>query len=217
MQDNGSKPERKCFTAAEWRVIEAHRTPRQVQSFLRKLKYNREEDVSSQRSFREVIRRKSAHCLEAAITAAVILEQHGYPPLLLSFESVDKLDHVIYLFKAPSGWGSVARSRDEGLHGRKPIFKTPRQLAASYFDPYVDFTGRITGYAVVDLRELGNYDWRFSTRNIWKVENYLVDYPHTTLTMTDRRYESLLQKYREFRARYPYRQATYFDNRHEWM
>lgn len=217
MQPNSSKPARSSFTAAEWRIVEAHRTPRQVQSFLRKLKYNREEDVSSQRSFRQVIRRKSAHCLEAAITAAVILEQHDYPPLLLSFESVDKLDHVIYLFKSASGWGSVARSRDEGLHGRKPIFKTPRQVAASYFDPYVDFTGRITGYAVVDLRELGSYDWRFSTRNIWKVENFLVDYPHKSLEMSDRRYEKLLQQYKDFRAKHPDRQATYFDNRAVWM
>ncbi|MBY0548581.1 MAG: hypothetical protein K2W95_15025 [Candidatus Obscuribacterales bacterium] len=217
MQTNTSKPARSCFTAAEWRIVEAHRTPRQVQSFLRKLKYNREEEVNSQRSFREVIRLKSAHCLEAAVTAAVILEQHDYPPLLLSFESVDKLDHVIFLFKAPSGWGAVARSRDEGLHGRKPIFKTPRQVAASYFDPYVDFTGRITGFAVVDLRELGGYDWRFSTRNIWKVENFLVDYPHESLEMSDRRYEKLLQQYKNFRAKYPDRQATYFANREVWM
>lgn len=210
-------PDRSAFTAEEWRIIEKHRTPAQVQRFLKGLKYNKEEDVSSQRSFREVIRRKSAHCLEAAITAAVILEQHGYPPLLLSFESVDKLDHVIYLFRSPTGWGSVARSRDDGLHGRKAIFRNPRMVAASYLDPYVDFTGRITGYAVVDLAELGNYDWRFSTRNIWKVEKFLVDYPHKPLTMSDSRYEAMLQKYKDFKAKHPNKQARYFDNKNVWM
>ena len=32
------------------------------------------------------------------------------------------------------------------------MFRTLRALAASYVDPYVDFTGHITSYAVVDLR-----------------------------------------------------------------
>ena len=66
-----------------------------------------------------------AHCLEAALFAAVVLEQHGYPPLLLSFESIDRLDHVIFVYKQRGRWGSVARSRDPGLHGRKPVFATP--------------------------------------------------------------------------------------------
>src|SRR5256885_8545461 len=44
-----------------------------------------------------------------------------------------------------------SRSRDPGLHGRKPVFSTPRALALSYADAYVDFTGRVTGYAVVNV------------------------------------------------------------------
>ena len=51
------------------------------------------------RSFREVIKRNEAHCLEAAVGAAVILEQHGYPPLLLDLESHDLLDHVSFCFQ----------------------------------------------------------------------------------------------------------------------
>lgn len=211
------KPDRSAFSSAEWRLIEKYRTPRAVQAFLRTLHYNHEEDGDSQRSPREVMKRKSAHCLEAALTAAVILEQHGYPPLLLSFESVDQLDHVIFIFQSKGLWGSVARSRDAGLHGRKPVFKTVRQLAASYLDPYVDFTGRITGYAVLDLNQLANYDWRFSPRNLWKLENYLLKFPHLPLTMSDKRYKMLLKRYQDFRKRYPKRQALYFDNREVWM
>ena len=60
-------------------------------------------------------------------------------------------------------WGSVARSRDPGLHGRRAVFATPRALALSYVDPYVDLTGRVTAYAVVDLRVMGTYDWRLSS------------------------------------------------------
>ncbi|MBX9686721.1 MAG: hypothetical protein K2X27_08465 [Candidatus Obscuribacterales bacterium] len=211
------KPNPEAFTAAERRIIEKYRTPRQVQAFLRKLKYNREEEGDSQRSFREVVKRKSAHCLEAAITAAVILEQHGYPPLLLSFESVDELDHVIYIFQKNGLWGSLARSRDAGLHGRKAVFKSPKELAASYIDPYVDLSGRITGYAVVDLNELGNYNWRFSKNNLWKLEDFLIAYPHKKLGCSERHYQKLLKRYREFRERYPKRQALYFENKNLWL
>jgi hypothetical protein len=198
------KPDQTAFTSAEWRIVEKHRNPRSVQAFLRKLKYNHEEEGDSQRSFREVIKRKKAHCLEAALTAAVILEQHGYPPLLLSFESVDELDHVVYLFQANGLWGSIARSRDAGL-------------LLSYVDPYVDFTGRITGYAVVNLDSLGNYDWRFSSRNLWKLENYLINLPHKSIRTSEAHYQDLLQRYKEFRARYPKKQARYFDNVHLWI
>ena len=59
------------------------------------------------------------------------------------------------------------------------MFATPRALALSYFDPYVDFTGRVTGYAVVDIAALmGDYDWRLAETNVWKVERMLLDYPH---------------------------------------
>src|SRR6185503_12928425 len=145
-------PPRSAFTAKELRLVDRLRTPAAVQRFLNELPYNKERGGETLRSFRGVVREDTAHCLEAALTAAVILEQHGYPPLVLSFESVDRLDHVIFVYKTPTGWGSVARSRDPGLHGRKPVFTSPRNLALSYVDPYVDFSGRVKAYAVVDLR-----------------------------------------------------------------
>ena len=194
-----------------------HRTPRQVQRWLHALPYNHERRGETLRSFRGVVRRHAAHCLEAALAAAVILEQHGYPPLLLSFESIDQLDHVIFVFRQDGRWGSVARSRDPGLHGRKPVFATPRELAASYMDTYVDMTGRVTGHAVADLRELGGYDWRLSERNLWKVERWLIDYPHRPIGISDRRYRDLHERYQRYKARYPDRKPAYYDNWHEWM
>src|ERR1700730_15317851 len=122
------------------------------------------------RSFRGVVQHGCAHCLEAALFAAAVLEQHGYPPLVLSFESIDELDHVIFVYRQRGRWGSIARSRDPGLHGRRPVFATPRALALSYVDPYVDETGRVMEYTVADLRALGSYDWRLSDTNVWKVE-----------------------------------------------
>src|SRR6478752_3290530 len=166
------------FTRAERRLVASLRTPRAVQGFLNRLPYNNEPGGrATLRSFRGVVAHGCAHCLEAALFAAVVMEQHGYPPLVLSFESIDRLDHVIFVYQRGGRWGSVARSRDPGLHGRLPVFGSPRALALSYVDPYVDYTGRVTGFAVVDVRrEMGHYDWRLSETNIWKVERMLLDY-----------------------------------------
>jgi hypothetical protein len=184
-----------------------------VQSFLNRLPYNTEPppDPATLRSFRGVVRSGTAHCLEAALTAAVILEQHGFPPRVLSFESIDELDHVLFVYQRAGQWGAVARSRDPGLHGRRPVFRSARALALSYFDPYVDFTGCITGYAVADLRELGTYDWRLSERNIWKVERFLMDLPHRPIHGSPRRIERLRARYFKFRREHPGQKPLYYD------
>jgi hypothetical protein len=212
-------PDRPAFTRTERSLVERLRTPRAVQRWLRTLPYNWEKDGETLRSFRGVVRLGTAHCLEAALAAAVVLETHGFPPLLLSFESQDKLDHVLFVFREGGRWGSVARSRDPGLHGRKPVFDSPRELAASYMDAYVDLTGRVTGYAVADLRELGGYDWRLSSRNVRKVEKWLVEYPHRPLPMPEDRYLRALERYKQFRARFPDPaiRPMYFDGRANWL
>jgi hypothetical protein len=212
------QPTANSFTPRELRIIERHRTPEQVQRFLRALPYNWELKGDTLRSFRQVVRLNTAHCLEAALVAAVILEQHGYPPLVLSFESKDGIDHVIFVFRRKGRWGAVARSRDAGLHGRKPVFRGIRDLVWSYFDPYVDFTGRITGYQLADLRVLGKYDWRLATTNIWKVENYLLELPHRKLRSSNRRYSSLLARFREYKRVHPSGPVVeIYDRRERWM
>lgn len=205
-----------AFTTKERRLIGRLNTPAAVQGWLNALPYNTERGGETLRTFRGVVRTGTAHCLEAALTAAVILEQHKYPPLVLSFESIDLLDHVIFVYRGPRGWGSVARSRDPGLHGRKPAFATPRALALSYFDGYIDFTGRIKAYAVVDLRMLGTYDWRLAAGNVWKVERLLLDWPHRTIASSDRRADRLRRRYRAFRDAHGYKPWKYFRGRDRW-
>lgn len=168
-------------------------------------------------SFRQIVKRNEAHCLEAAVAAAVILEQHGYPPLLLDIESVDLLDHVLFVYQANGLWGSIGRSRDIGLHGRKPVFKNLRQLVWSYFDPYVDMSGRIKGYGRTSLYQLDRYDWRFSTRNMHKIEDHLRAIPHTALRSSDHRYKELHERYKKYKRRYPDRSPAFYPNKHQWM
>ena len=216
MHAGPSAPPLSAFTPPERRLLRRLSTPLRVQRFLNRLPYNTEEEGETLRTFRGVVRTGHAHCLEAALFAAVVLEQHGYPPLLLSFESVDLLDHVIFVYRTRTGWGSVARSRDPGLHGRLPRFATPRALALSYADPYIDFTGEIRGYAVVDLRVLGSYDWRLSERSVWKVERMLLDWPHRRIRMERGRVRKLRRWYRRFRDRHGDLKPLDYRGRERW-
>jgi hypothetical protein len=197
-------------------VIDRLRTPLAAQGWLNALPYNTEKGGETLRSFRGVIRTGTAHCLEAALAAAVIMEQHRYPPLVLSFESIDLLDHVIFVYRTGGGWGSVARSRDPGLHGRQPLFATPRALALSYVESYVDFTGGIKAYSVVDLRVMGNYDWRLSGTNVWKVERMLLDWPHRRLVPSRRTIAAMRHRYRRFREAHGYKPWKYYKGRERW-
>jgi hypothetical protein len=211
-------PPLSAFTPAERRLIQRLHSPSDVQRYLNALPYNTEPPPgpATLRSFRGVVRHHTAHCLEAALASAVILEQHGYPPLVLSFESIDELDHVIFVYRRNGRWGSVARSRDPGLHGRRAVFSSPRALALSYVDPYVDFTGRVIGYAVVDLRVMGTYDWRLSNTNVWKVERVLLEHPHRPIKSSDRRIDRLRQRYVEHMRRTGNRKPVYYDRRERW-
>jgi hypothetical protein len=208
-----------AFTPRERRLIRRCDTPARVQALLNQLPYNNETGPKGEtlRSFRGVVRHRTAHCLEAALAAAVILEAHGYPPLVLSFESIDKLEHVLFAYRRRGRWGSIARSRDPGLHGRKPVFRTARALAMSYFEPYLDFTGCITAFAVVDLgKALGSYDWRLSEKNVWKVEQMLIDHPHQRLRYSRERAARWRAWYKAFKARYPDRKPVRYPGRETW-
>ena len=202
----------------ERRLIARLRTPAAVQAYLNAFPYNQEPGGrATLRSFRGVVREGCAHCLEAALFAATVLERHGYPPLLLSFESIDQLDHVIFVYRRQGRWGSIARSRDPGLHGRRAVFATPRALARSYMDPYIDYTGRVTGFVVVNVAKLmGDYDWRLSDGNVWKVERVLLDHPHRPLRSSDERVDRMRARYRAFREVFAGRKPVFYKGRDRW-
>lgn len=194
------RPPLEAFTPRERRLIGQLRTPRAVQQYLREFPYNWRETL---RTFRGVVTHGSAHCLEAVLFAATVLEQHGYPPLVLDLESQDGLDHVLFLYRGRDGrWGTVARSRDEGLHGRKPVFRTIRALVDTYMDPYVDGEGRLVGFGTTHLDDIVSTDWRLDARNLWSVEQALIRMPHHKVRMGQRRYERALRRFRVFKHRH---------------
>ena len=213
-----ARPSRAEFTPRERRLIDRLDTPFKVQQWLNALPYNTEPGGATLRSFRGVVQTGRAHCLEAALAAAVILEQHGHPPVVMSIESQDWLDHVVMLFRQGGRWGAIARSRDPGLHGRRAAFRSPRDVALSYVEGYVDYEGRVRGYGVADLAEaLPRYDWRLSRRNVWKVERLLIDWPHRRIATSNRRYRALRARYVAYRERHGVKPWRYYTGRERWM
>jgi hypothetical protein len=168
------------------------------------------------RSFRGVVRGRAAHCLEGALAAATILEQHGYPPLLLDLESHDTLDHVVFAYRRRGRWGAVGMSRDIGLWGRRPVYRSVEALARSYYAPFVDLTGRLTAFATLDLRTLGAYDWRLASHNVWKVERTLLSIPHRPFRTSDRQYIRMRERYRRFVETRDPRDTPFRRGAHNW-
>jgi len=195
------RPDVSALTSSERNVVLAHPTPRSVQAFLRSLAYNWETHGKTLRTFRGVVRHREANCLEAALTAATILDRYGYPPLLLDLESQDEIDHELFLFRRGNRWGTVAKSRDLGLFGRRPVFRTIRDLVMSYVDPFVDGSGRLVGYGIANLDGLVRVDWRLSGHNVWSVERALLKMPHRRLPTSDRRHARMLRTFLAVRER----------------
>jgi len=155
------------------------------------LKYNKAHTLYSAES---ALKNGAAHCLEGVFVAAALLEPHGYEPLVLSFESQDGLDHTLFIFRKNRLWGALGKSRDYGLCGRLPQYRSLESLVRSYFDPYIDKTGKITAWQIAHLDEVA-VDWRRGKENVWKLENHLLTIQHHPLTSSKKYYQKLLQRY----------------------
>lgn len=195
-------------------LIRRLKTPAQVQRWIHSLDYN---PADTMRTLKDVARNNRAHCLEAALAAAAILEHHGYPPLILDLESTDLLDHTLFLYRERGGYGTVAMSRDVGLYGRKPVYRTVRALVQSYAIPYIDECAAIKAYGVLDLRTLVNQSWRNSTRNVWYVEDALRRIPHTPFKLSADTVQRWRGRYRAFKKKYSARQPDYYPGQRTWI
>ncbi|MFN8846824.1 MAG: hypothetical protein ACK5V3_02735 [Bdellovibrionales bacterium] len=168
------------------------KTPLEVQNYLYDFDYNPSAELQSALT---TIRTGRAHCLEGVFVAASILEHHGFDAWCMSFESIDGLDHCLFVFQNQKGlWGSIGKSRDKGLHGRPAQFETLEKLARSYEVPYVDHSGRIKAWQVAHLDEVG-CDWRRSTRNVWAFENHLLKIKHHSLKSSDSKFKKIKDRY----------------------
>lgn len=161
------------FKKEELQIIVKLSTPKKIQDYVNALPINFERKGETCLSPREVLRRKTAHCAEGAMFAAVALWYHGQKPLLLDIKtSKNDYEHVVALFKKHGHWGAISKTNHAVLRYREPVYKTIRELALSYFHEYFKDNGTKTMRrysAPFDLSALKDQTWIISTEDVWDV------------------------------------------------
>lgn len=150
------------------------------------------------------------------MAAAAILEQHGFPPLILDLESTDGIDHTLLLYRRRGCFGTVGKSRDVGLDGRRPVYRTIHDLVQSYVVPYIDEHACLKSYGVLDLQTLKYQTWRTSKKNVWYVEEALRNIPHTKLKLSPTLVKVWRKRYLEFKKKYHTKQSSYYPGQKNW-
>jgi hypothetical protein len=128
------------FTKKEMSFIRKMKTPEKVQEFIETLTYNTGDRIP----IIDVLRKRRADCLEAAVFAALLFKINGYDSFIVDFEAFRDEDHVICTYKKGKLYGSVAQSKYIGLKYRSPVYRTLRELSMSYFEHYFDYNGRLS-------------------------------------------------------------------------
>lgn len=169
----------------ELAVLKKLSTPNKIQDFLDTLAINYEKNGETCMSPRIVLRTGKAHCLEGALLAATALWLHGEDPLLLNLETLDiDDDHALALYKRNGHWGAISKTNHGVLRFRDPVYRTPRELALSYFHEYfMADTGHKTlrSYSrPFSLKSFGTA-WVTAEENLWDIAHALDGSTHFPL------------------------------------
>jgi hypothetical protein len=133
---------------------------------------------------RQVLRDRSAHCIEGAMLAACALWIHGEPPLIMDMRAVRDFDHVVAVFRRRGRWGAISKTNGIGLRWRDPVYGSLRELAMSYFHEYTNRRDHKTlrEFSVpYDLRRVKPEIWVTGEKNAWAVAETLDELRHFPL------------------------------------
>jgi len=118
-------------------------TPQKIQDFLNRMRFNFEEGGETCFSPMMVLEKKTCHCIEGAVLAALALRITGYPPLILDLKANrNDLDHVVAVYQKYGKWGAISKTNHAVLRYREPVYNSIRELVMSYFHEYFDNLGR---------------------------------------------------------------------------
>lgn len=166
----------------ELRTLRRLNSPVKIQNFISKLKINFESKGDSCKSPRVVLRTKEAHCIEAAMLAALALRLQGHRPLLVDLTAHHRDDdHVIAVFKKNGYWGAISKSNHIVLRYRDPVYSSLRELIMSYFNEYFLPNGKksLKSYSVpVDISKFDGKAWTISEDDNWDIPDALVKAKH---------------------------------------
>lgn len=139
-------------------VIEKINTPEKTAWYLKN--YLHYKDEKTYRSFKYIHERTYGLCAEYAFTAAALLYDNGYPPLILHilFESKDDIQktHTLYIFqdKKTKKWGTLGQPSENFPNA---IFNNPTEICA-YFNTHNYYSERIVAYQIHNLTEYNFID-----------------------------------------------------------
>jgi hypothetical protein len=158
-------------------------TPERIQDFATAIPVNFEPEGDTCYSVAETLRRRRAHCIEAALVAACALWMAGERPLLLDFQAIGDDDHVAALFRRGSCWGAISKSNHVGIRWRDPVYRTVRELGMSYFHEYTRRGKKGLRYVSrpYDLRRHDPGAWVTGRGPCWDVAEALDASPHLAL------------------------------------
>jgi hypothetical protein len=150
-------------------------TPKKVQNYLDIFSVNYEKNGETYMSVRRTLEAKTAHCFEGALIAALAFWLHGGRPLLMDLASNNGDDHIVALYTQGGRWGAVSKTNHAVLRFRDPVYKSPRELAMSYFHEYIHLK---TGEKIlerfskpIDLRKLKIGAWlKKEYRQYYKID-----------------------------------------------
>ena len=134
-------------------------SPHKIQTFLYSISINFEDDIETNHSPASVLKFKKAHCFEGAVLAAAIMAYHSQKPLLMDFVTAyDDEDHTVALFKKNGLWGAISKTNHVVLRYRDAVYRTPRELAMSYFHEYFMWDGRKSLRAYCEPFDVSQYE-----------------------------------------------------------
>jgi hypothetical protein len=176
------------LSEVDYKTLAGLSTPDKIQTFLNELPRNFEEDGATCMSPRAALRERKALCIEGAMLAATALWIHGEPPLIMDLSARlgrGDVDHIVALFRRGRYYGAISKTNRPVLRFRDPIYRTPRELALSYFHEWFLYT---TGEKTLECysRPL-NLSSRFGTSwisnegNVWEVADALASLKHYNL------------------------------------
>lgn len=161
----------------KYKILGKLDTPQKIQNFLNKIPFNDETKRPTDLSPMMVLEKKTCHCLEGGVLAALALRVQGYPPLLVDLKANDyDDDHILAVFQKFGKWGAITKTNHAGLRYREPVYNSIRELAMSFFHEYFDNDGskNLVSYSrVVNLKRFDKQGWMTTREEISYIPKYM--------------------------------------------
>lgn len=114
------------YSKLTWQeAIKYVQTPAQAQDYLDR-HFLGDKNDSSGESFKFNHSDRRGNCVDYALSAAALLSDNNYPPLILAMGSPFKQGHMVFLYKTKEGHGSI------GFVSIPPLFETVEELIREY-------------------------------------------------------------------------------------